>query len=108
MLQEAFGSWHSPIPELIEASSAAAAAVSASQPIAAVPLLREQSGWLKCTATTTTEMGCYVGDARLSMPANLAQGAAMAIEEAAELAAALAEHGPGAAAVAACPVAVSD
>ena len=40
-----------------------------------------------------------VCDARVSMPANLAQGAAMAVEEAAELAGCLVEHGPSADAV---------
>jgi 2-polyprenyl-6-methoxyphenol hydroxylase-like FAD-dependent oxidoreductase len=93
VLREAFGSWHSPIPELIEAGAAAAVLGTTPPP---PRLLREKSGWLqrRTPAASAGHTGCYVGDARAAMPANLAQGAAMAIEEAAELASALAHHGP--------------
>jgi 2-polyprenyl-6-methoxyphenol hydroxylase-like FAD-dependent oxidoreductase len=97
-----FGDWHSPVPELILATADAASSGSGSSDLDHSRLLIEESAWGTHPANFPAAVAgadadaktCAIGDARIRMPANLAQGAAMAVEEAAELAAALAEFGP--------------
>jgi|EP01047_Picozoa_sp_COSAG01_P080260 hypothetical protein len=76
-LRQAFSGWHEPIPSLIEAGAAAA-----------TPLLCDSSGWggagagygaAAAAARVAPPRGARLGDARASMPANLAQGGAMAV-----------------------------